>query len=91
MGAAKIAVVPAFEAKLQPILAASAAGALRKAGAQVTAWEADACPNDFPGGGFDLVLISILLRRHRSWCTARRPVQDGGHPTGAGLRAIRLA
>ena len=59
MGAPKVAVVSAFEAKLQPILAASAAGALRSAGAQVTAWDADVCPNDFPGGGFDLVLISI--------------------------------
>ena len=55
----KVAVVSAFEAKLQPILAASAAGALRSAGAQVAAWDADVCPNDFPGGGFDLVLISI--------------------------------
>ena len=49
----------AFEAKLQPILAASAAGALRSAGAEVSAWDADVCPNDFPGGDFDLVLISI--------------------------------
>ena len=55
----KIAVVSAFEAKLQPILAASAAGALRSAGAQVTAWDADVCPDDFPGSDFDLVLISI--------------------------------
>lgn len=59
MNMPKVAVVSAFEAKLQPILAASAAGALRSAGAQVSAWDADVCPNDFPGGDFDLVLISI--------------------------------
>ena len=59
MNGPKVAVVSAFEAKLQPILAAGAAGALRSAGAQVSAWDADVCPNDFPGGGFDLVLISI--------------------------------
>ncbi|MGE5291999.1 MAG: radical SAM protein [Micromonosporaceae bacterium] len=59
MEPAKIAVVSAFEARLQPILAASAAGALRNAGARVTAWDADVCPNDFPGSDFDLVLISI--------------------------------
>ena len=59
MSAPKVAVVSAFEAKLQPILAASAAGALRSAGAEVSAWDADVCPNDFPGGDFDLVLISI--------------------------------
>lgn len=65
----QILVVSAFEAKLQPILAASAAGALRTAGAQlnggagagaqVTAWDADVCPDDWPGAGFDMVLISI--------------------------------
>ena len=59
MSAPKVAVVSAFEAKLQPILAASAAGALRSAGAEVSAWDADVCPNDFPGADFDLVLISI--------------------------------
>lgn len=58
MSAPKVAVVSAFEAKLQPILAASAAGALRSAGAQVSAWDADVCPNDFPGGDFDLVRIA---------------------------------
>lgn len=55
----RIAVVSAFEARLQPILAAGAAGALRAAGAEVTAWDADAFPGEFPGGDFDLVLISI--------------------------------
>lgn len=59
MSAPKVAVVSAFEARLQPILAASAAGALRSTGAQVTAWDADVCPNDYPGADFDLVLISI--------------------------------
>ena len=59
MSGPRVAVVSAFEARLQPILAASAAGALRNAGAQVTAWDADVCPGDFPGGEFDLVLISI--------------------------------
>jgi len=59
MSAPKIAVVSAFEARLQPVLAASAAGALRTAGGQVTAWDADVFPADFPGGDFDLVLISV--------------------------------
>jgi radical SAM superfamily enzyme YgiQ (UPF0313 family) len=54
-----IAVVSAFESKLQPILAASAAAALRTAGARVTAWDADVFAGDFPGADFDLVLISI--------------------------------
>src|SRR6266496_763588 len=54
-----VLVVSAFEAKLQPILAASTAGALRRAGAAVSAWDADVCPNDLPTGSFDLVLISI--------------------------------
>lgn len=44
MSAPKVAVVSAFEARLQPVLAASAAGALRSAGAQVTAWDADVFP-----------------------------------------------
>lgn len=55
----RIAVVSAFEARLQPILAAGAAGALRAAGAEVTAWDADVFPLEFPGGDFDLVLISV--------------------------------
>ncbi|MGH3253050.1 MAG: radical SAM protein [Trebonia sp.] len=59
MAGPKILVVSAFEAKLQPVLAAGAAAALRSAGAQVSAWDADVCPGDFPGGEFDLVLISI--------------------------------
>jgi hypothetical protein len=59
MSAPRVAVVSAFEGKLQPVLAASAAGALRGAGAHVTGWDADEFPNDFPGGDFDLVLISI--------------------------------
>jgi len=54
-----IAVVSAFESKLQPLLAASAAAALCSAGAHATAWDADVFPGDFPGPGFDLVLISI--------------------------------
>ncbi|AQZ63591.1 hypothetical protein BKM31_20905 [[Actinomadura] parvosata subsp. kistnae] len=44
---------------MQPVLAASAAGSLRGAGAEVTGWDAGGFPLDFPGGGFDLVLISI--------------------------------
>ncbi|MGW0801421.1 radical SAM protein [Nonomuraea sp. NPDC002799] len=59
MSGPSVAVVSAFEAELQPILAASAAGSLRGAGAEVTGWDAGGFPLDFPGGDFDLVLVSI--------------------------------
>ena len=59
MSGPKVAVVSAFEAELQPVLAASAAGVLRNAGADVIGWDADVYPSDFPGGDADLVLISI--------------------------------
>jgi len=59
MSLPQIAIVSAFEAKLQPLLASSAAAALRAAGAQVTGWDADVFPGDAPGRDFDLVLISI--------------------------------
>ena len=91
MGAPKVAVVSAFEAKLQPILAASAAGALRAPGREVSAWDADVFPNDFPGGDFDLVLISSRPMRASRPAPSSQPVPAGGRPAGAGRRAVRLA
>src|SRR5260370_29048995 len=54
-----VAVVSAFEGQLEPVVAASAAGALRNAGALVTGWDADVHPADDPGADFDLLLVSI--------------------------------
>jgi radical SAM superfamily enzyme YgiQ (UPF0313 family) len=59
MSGPNVAIVSAFEAELQPVLAASAASAIRDSGAQVIGWDAAVFPNDFPGGDFELVVISI--------------------------------
>ena len=76
MSGPRVAVVSAFEARLQPSLAASAAGALRSAGAQVTAWDADVWPGDFPDGEFDLVLISprLIFKRRLTAAVVSDPI-----------------
>jgi radical SAM superfamily enzyme YgiQ (UPF0313 family) len=58
-GTPRVLIVSSSEAQLQPILAASVAGAFRAAGAEVSAWDADVWSEEFPGAEFDLVLISI--------------------------------
>ncbi|MBM6405931.1 radical SAM protein [Phycicoccus sp. CSK15P-2] len=48
-----------FEAGLQPLASASAAGALRDAGVEVTAWDQDLEPTTAPSVQPELVLLSV--------------------------------
>lgn len=52
-------VVSAFEAEMQPLVAACAAAALRDQGVPVAAWDAHLFPDPVPDGGAELALVSV--------------------------------
>lgn len=59
MAKARVLVVSAFEAEMQPLAAACAAASLREAGTEVVAWDAHMFPEPAPTGRFDLALVSV--------------------------------
>lgn len=54
-----VLVVSSFEAEMQPLASASAAAAMRGAGAEVSAWDAHMFPGATPASDPDMVLLSV--------------------------------
>lgn len=59
MSNARVLVVSAFEAELQPLTCACAGAALRSCGVDVVGWDAHQAPEAIPVGPFELVLLSV--------------------------------